>query len=822
MLPSHYAIELEPDLERAVFSGRLCIDANVQGDVSELVLNAIELSIQSASVTQDGTSQPAQISFDEVSERATLSNIVLVTGQAVIDIEFTGILNDKLRGFYRSTFEDDTGQTRTIATTQFESTNARRAFPCWDEPDIKATFGVTIVHDADLMALSSGPEVDTTTLDDGRTRTTFGTTMVMSTYLLAFVVGPLEATDPIDVDGTPLRVVHPLGKGHLTDFGLDVGAFSLRHFAEYFQIPYPGEKLDLVALPDFAFGAMENLGCVTFREALLILDPEATTQPEQSRVADVIAHEIAHMWFGDLVTMKWWNGIWLKEAFATFCEMHATDAWRPEWERWDAFSLSRTDAFDVDSLAATRPIEFEVISPDDAEAMYDVLTYEKGAAVVRMLEQYLGETDFRDGIRAYLARHAYGNTETHDLWDALETATGQPARQIMDTWIFQGGYPLVEVELTSPSTARLTQQRFGYGSVDAQLWSIPIVLAVGAGGERHRVTALLENDTIEVDLGCDADWVVANADASGFYRVRPSAELGDALEANLGGLSAVERYGVLDDAWALVVADQLDPKRCLDLVHAAATTETDLAVWRRILGVLRSIDHNLDGDAQNNHRASALSLINEAMDRFGRAPTASESDQDVERRAALFQAAGSFGDADAITLARKLLDSPQDASRTAAAIRIIAVNGDGEDFTDFVSRYDSAPTPQEQRRFMFALAAFSGAEETSRFLDLIDDGRLRAQDGAYVLGQALAHNHASAAVWAYVADRWDDLGERYPDNAIPRLLEGIQNIGDPAVADVIDAFFETHSVPQAGQSLFQHLERMRVSVALRARLGAAL
>jgi puromycin-sensitive aminopeptidase len=319
VLPSHYAIELEPDLERAVFSGRLCIDANVQGDVSELVLNAIELSIQSASVTQDGTSQPAQISFDEVSERATLSNIVLVTGQAVIDIEFTGILNDKLRGFYRSTFEDDTGQTRTIATTQFESTNARRAFPCWDEPDIKATFGVTIVHDADLMALSSGPEVDTTTLDDGRTRTTFGTTMVMSTYLLAFVVGPLEATDPIDVDGTPLRVVHPLGKGHLTDFGLDVGAFSLRHFAEYFQIPYPGEKLDLVALPDFAFGAMENLGCVTFREALLILDPEATTQPEQSRVADVIAHEIAHMWFGDLVTMKWWNGIWLKEAFATFC-----------------------------------------------------------------------------------------------------------------------------------------------------------------------------------------------------------------------------------------------------------------------------------------------------------------------------------------------------------------------------------------------------------------------------------------------------------------------------------------------------------------------
>ena len=818
MLPSHYAIELEPDLDQAVFAGHLHIDVLVEAPVSELVLNAIELAIQSASVTQAGSSQQAEVSYDESSQRITLSNVDLEPGSAEVNIEFTGILNDKLHGFYRSTFEDESGQTHTIATTQFESTDARRAFPCWDEPDIKATFGVTIIHDSDLMALSSGPEIEATALDDGRTRTTFGTTMVMSTYLLAFVVGPLEATDPVDVGGIPLRVVYPPGKGHLTAFGLDVGAFSLRHFSDYFQIPYPGEKLDLVALPDFAFGAMENLGCVTFREALLILDPATTTQPEQSRVADVIAHEIAHMWFGDLVTMKWWNGIWLKEAFATFCEMHATNAWRPEWDRWDAFGLSRTDAFDVDSLEATRPIEFEVISPDDAQAMYDVLTYEKGAAVVRMLEQFLGENEFRHGIRSYLAQHAYGNTETHDLWDAIEAATNQPARQIMDSWIFQGGYPLVDVELTSPSTARLSQQRFGYGSVAAQSWSIPVVLAVGAGGERHRVTALLDQDTLDVELGCDAEWLVANADASGFYRVRPSAELSSALQANVTELSPVERYGLLDDAWALVLANHMNPNRCLDLVNAIAATETDLAVWRRIVGVLRTIDHHLVGTAQQAHRKSALTLTNAALDRFGRTPTAEEPDQDTERRAALFQTAGTFGDADAIGLARELLDNPQDAARTAAAIQVVAVNGSSEDFSDFVARYDSAPTPQEQRRFMFALTAFPGSEEVSRLLELVEEGRVRSQDGAYVLGRALANNSASAAVWAYVSDRWDDLADRYPANAIPRLLEGVQSIGDPGVADAIDAFFETHSLPQAGQTLFQHLERMSVTVALRTRL----
>ena len=351
----------------------------------------------------------------------------------------------------------------------------------------------------------------------------------MSTYLVAFIVGPLEATEPVDVAGTPLRLLCPPGKLHLTPFGLDVATFSLTYLADYFDIPYPGDSMDLVAIPDFAFGAMENLGCITFRETLLLADPEQATQGELQNVVDVIAHELAHMWFGDLVTMKWWNGIWLNEAFATFMELKVTDAYRPAWERWVSFGLARSTAFDTDALRTTRPIEYPVVSPADAEGMFDVLTYEKGAAVVRMLEQYLGEEEFRAGIRKYMANHQYGNTETTDLWDAIEEATGEPVRRIMDSWIFQGGFPIVSVEARDGGTVlRLAQERFLYlhDEADTSRWAIPLQLRYGLqSGEVVSTTALLEDEEMEIRLPEPVAWVIANADGHGFYRVRTSAPL---------------------------------------------------------------------------------------------------------------------------------------------------------------------------------------------------------------------------------------------------------------------------------------------------------
>jgi len=433
VVPSHYRITLAPDLDKATFSGTVEIEVEVGQATDQIQINSAELEITSAWVLDavGVRTDAASVEHDEKMERATLGfDAELTPGPYTIGAEFTGILNDQLRGFYRSTFTDDDGVEHVIATTQFESTNARRAFPCFDEPAFKASFGVTLIVPEGEFVVSNGPTISEINLGDGLKQVLFEDTMVMSTYLVAFIVGPFEATDPVDVGGVPLRIVHPIGKGHLTGYALEAGAFALKFFSNYYGIPYPGQKLDMVAVPDFAFGAMENLGCITYREVLLLVDKSRSTEPELLRVADVIAHEIAHMWFGDLVTMEWWNGIWLNEAFATFMATMCSDNFNSEWGRWNQFSLERSMAFDVDSLANTRPIEIEVNSPEDAEGMFDLLTYEKGGSVLRMLEQFLGEDEFREGISYYLNKHRYGNTETNDLWDAIEHVTQQPARRI--------------------------------------------------------------------------------------------------------------------------------------------------------------------------------------------------------------------------------------------------------------------------------------------------------------------------------------------------------------------------------------------------------
>ena len=367
-------------------------------------------------------------------------------GPAVLEIGFNGILNDQLHGFYRSTFTDPAGVKHTIATTQFENTDARRAFPCWDEPAFKATYQVNLTVPSNLAAYSNSPVSSDTDLGNGQRTVSFTPTMKMSTYLVAFIIGPFEETEALDVDGVPLRVVFPIGNAHLTAHALEAGAFALRFFSEYFDIPYPGDKLDMVAIPDFMQGAMENLGCITYRMPDLLIDPATASLAELERVAHVVLHEIAHMWFGDLVTMEWWDGIWLNEAFATFMQMVCQDALRPEWQTWVSFCTLKDLALDIDGLHATRPIQFEVVSPADTQGMFGHLTYQKGAAVLRMLEQFLGAETYRDGIRHYLRKHSYANTRTTDLWDAIEEVSGHPVRDVMNTLDRPGRLPARHAE----------------------------------------------------------------------------------------------------------------------------------------------------------------------------------------------------------------------------------------------------------------------------------------------------------------------------------------------------------------------------------------
>ncbi|HEY2919905.1 MAG TPA: M1 family metallopeptidase, partial [Candidatus Binatia bacterium] len=404
VIPERYEIRLTPDLITWTFSGEEKVSIQVHEPAREIVLNAAELEIHSVSLNcADGKVVRGAVTVDIENEQARLSFPEAVpVGRCELQIQFSGVLNDKLHGFYRSTYKDANGNDKPLASTQFESTDARRAFPCWDEPAFKAVYQVTLVVDEKLTAISNARVLRETVLPGtGKKEVVLADSMKMSTYLVAFIVGELEATEPVMVGSAPLRVWAVPGKKHLANFALDIGKASLEHFSRYYGIPYPGDKLDLIAIPDFASGAMENLGAITFRETALLVDAKKATRAELERVADVVSHENAHMWFGDLVTMKWWNGLWLNEAFATFMEMLAVDAWKPEWRRWDSFTVSRAAAMQVDGLKSTRPIEFPVERPEEAAGMFDVLTYEKGASVLRMLEQYLGAEAFRDGIRLY-------------------------------------------------------------------------------------------------------------------------------------------------------------------------------------------------------------------------------------------------------------------------------------------------------------------------------------------------------------------------------------------------------------------------------------
>lgn len=845
VVPSHYELELVPDLDAATFSGSAAATVEVGGATDSIVLHALDLDIAEAWLTgDDGTRLDAAVTYDGDAETATLAlSGTAEPGTWTLHTRFTGELNDKLVGFYRSSFTDDGGTTRTVACTQFESTHARRAFPCWDEPAFKATYAVTLVVGEDLLAVSNSAEDSVEVLGDGTKRVRFATTMSMSTYLVAFVVGPLVASEAVDVDGVPLRVIAPPGREALTAFALDVGAFSLRFLADWYDIAYPGDKVDLIAIPDFAFGAMENLGAITFRETALLLDQQRATQAEQQRVADVIAHELAHMWFGDLVTMSWWNGIWLNEAFATFMEMVTVDAYRPEWQRWVDFGLARSAAFDTDSLSTTRPIEFEVVTAADAEGMFDVLTYEKGASVVRMLQQFLGEDAFQAGIRHYLRTHAYANTETTDLWDAIEEATGEPVRQMMDSWIFQPGHPVIAVSRTGDGAAlELAQHRFGFAPDAASGTTpatgdgriVPVVVRIGHDdGDASLHKVLLRDPSATVALDRPATWIVVNHHGDGFYR----GQLGDddlrAVAARaLTDLSPLERYGLVEDEWALILAGRGSFPRVLGLLRSL-TGEDDLSVWQRMVGVLGALDRVADDDDRPALAAWTRALVGPAYRALGDTAADDEPERTTALRATLFDALCRLGSdpdrrARAAATFEALVDDRDatDPDMADVVVRVVASDADEATWTELRRRSQAAVTPQDRLRHQGALADPEDPTLVMRLCELVLTEEVRTQDGLFTLRRALANRHATAQVWAFIAAHWDEISTRFPSSAVPRLIDGIRTVTDRDLAATIVAFLDGHPVPQGATVVRQHVERMWVTVALaeraRQELAAAL
>ena len=828
--PERYDLTLTPDLKAFTFEGSEIVAITVLEATADVVLNALELEIESAVAERSGKSLTAQIELEPARERARLRfGESLEPGSWTLRIKFRGILNDKLHGFYRSQYTDAAGKSHTVATTQFEATDARRAIPCWDEPALKAVFGVTLVIDDDLTALSNAGIKAERKLAGGKKEIVFMDTIRMSTYLLAFIIGEFEATSPVDA-GTPLRVVHVPGKRALTGWAEQIGAFSLKFFADYYGIPYPGDKLDLIAIPDFAAGAMENLGAITFRETALLADEHTASRAELERVADVVSHENAHMWFGDLVTMRWWNGIWLNEAFATFMEMLAVDAWKPNWKRWESFGVSRGAAMAIDALKSTRSIEYTVLSPEDCRSMFDVLTYEKGAAVLRMLEQFLGAEVFRKGISAYLKKHQYNNTETGDLWDALEAASGQPVRSMMDTWIFQQGFPVVSAAPTADGRAlKISQRRFFFAppeNPEVQLWHVPVMVRARTdqGTEVHKL--LLTEAETTLQLPGKIEWALLNEGGHGFYRVRYSPELLEALTKNRAALQPIERFGLVSDTWAATVAG-LTPLAEFVKMARLFRDETDINVWRALIGAFSYLDM-IATDAQRPAVAAAVrDIAGPAAARLGWSPLQGEDELQGQLRASLLNALGTIGEDAAVqTRARQLYDAWQQAPAKAnrdlqpAFVSILAHSGDAKRYQEFKKHFKSARTPQEEQRYLFSLANFRDLALLRQTMEMTLNGDVRTQNSPYLLHSLLANNVSRIEAWEYIKRNWETIVGKFPDSALPRMCEAINGLLDRQ--QEVEDFFHQHKVRLGGKLIDQHLERLSVAVAFRQREGAKL
>lgn len=606
-IPSHYELLLEPDLEAFTFSGSVTIDIIAKEPTDTLTIHANEIEVQQATV--DGKNPATEINYNKKTETVSFAFRDAVTGTAQLTILFTGVLNDAMAGFYRSKYTTPEGTEKYMACTQFEATDARRAFPCWDEPARKATFSVTMVVPAGLRALGNMPPVSNEGRDDGSTLVRFDTTPVMSTYLLAFVIGEFDTITGTTKHGVDVHVSAPVGQKEEGRFPLECAIKTLEYFSEFFDQPYPLPKLDMIAIADFAAGAMENWGLVTYRTTYLLYDDNRTSLKDKMLIAYVVCHELAHQWFGNLVTMGWWTHLWLNEGFATWVGWLAVDHMFPEWRIWDRFVGEELErALDLDALRSSHAIEVECKNSADVNEIFDAISYSKGASVIRMLADIIGVEAFQKGLQKYISVHKYANAESSDLWAALTESSGTDVAALMGPWTTQVGYPVVTLSLEAGTNEVLgAQRRFlatGPDATDTTVWPIPIG-AVMSGGEPstsiHATTIFRTGSILS-----EGAWVKANRHMTGIFRVEYDEALLTRLVGAIPELDNRDRYELISDAFATAKAGYSDTAAALTLLggYGSEVCETVMSLISLRLGELQSVMADEPSEVQVScHRA---------------------------------------------------------------------------------------------------------------------------------------------------------------------------------------------------------------------------
>jgi puromycin-sensitive aminopeptidase len=842
VLPRWYHAELTVDLQADRFQGKLDIGIHVASATDRIHLHGVGLTVQEAQVMAGGKPRPVRsIEPDGESETITFNlSEPLPTGDGMLSVAWTGRFSPGLRGLYRA---------GPIAVTQFESADARRLFPCFDEPAFKATWEL-VLHDvpAGAVALSNGvvvEDVAESATSDGRRRVRFAPTPELSSYLVALAIGDLASSEPLVVRGVPIRTWAVPSKRALTSFGQEAAGAVLPLLEDYFGLPYPFGKLDQLGIPDFEAGAMENAGCITFREVVLLLDPATAPLSMQKRVAEVITHELAHQWFGNLVTMVWWDDLWLNEAFATWMAFKIVDRWRPDWRIWMDFEGGKESAMALDALQSAHPIRAEIHNAEEAGESFDAITYEKGGAVLRMIEGYLGDERFRDGIRLYMRRHQSKNATADDLWSALGESSGEPIIDLANGWIRQVGYPVVSVSIDpdGPGNVRLalSQRRF-FSDPDAResgaptRWLIPMVVRFrdDEGVKEQRV--LLRDAAAKVPLATKGNlrWCIANAEAAGFYRSQYDDGLLRQLGAAAAELAPAARMALLSDQWALVRAGVAPLAAYMDLV-ASFADEPDHFVLDEVSGRLAAIEYRHVSDEDRPAlRAVIGDLFVEAARKVGwPAPSSSgatETDESRLRRAALLRAVVGLArvpefvaEAERQYLTRVAIGDQAVASLDPNLLDVVvtaaARNAPAQRFDDIARRATTEMDPASKRRFLHALARVETPALIARAIEMALTDVVPMQDFTSYLSVLLANRATRDDAWRLVRDSWVEVRAKADSPLLlRRLVEALGNLPDRRHLEEVEQFLATHPMDGVKQAIAQTLERMRMDVALRERL----
>ena len=807
VVPRHYALRIQPDLEARTTYGTARIDIEVLQPVTELVLNANELAIDSAELVDDPAAPQALVPVIDTAVHTLTLAVKLAPGPHVLNFTYHGKIGTQAEGFFVDKYPTPTGE-KLMLGTQFEPTDARRVFPCWDEPVYRATYDIRLVVPKKQMAVSNMPIAKEIDLGGDQKEVIFERTPAMASYLVAIYAGEFETVEG-EQDGVKLRIVTTEGKRASAVYALESTKRILAYYNQYFGIRYPLPKLDLVAVPNaFAtFGAMENWGCITYIDTALLYDPVTGSPAGRQRVFEVIAHEMAHQWFGDLVTMAWWDNLWLNEGFASWMGTKCSDALNPDWQLWVRASEVKEDALGLDARQTTHPIQRPIANESQANDAFDTISYRKGQGFLRMLESYLGPDTFRDGLRRYMAEHKFSNSTTADLWAALGAASGKPVVDLAAGWTEEPGFPVVFVSAAGAGearTLRLEQARFSVNDPAAKqfTWKVPVTLGNTADLNAVSVT-LLEGKSASAPWPAGAGTPKANVGNTGFYRVLYDDALNDALRREITKLPVNDQLNLLDDTWALTEAGRLPATAWLGLAEQLHANPYQ-PVWEEMLQKLALLDRLQRGAAgRRAFQAWAAQLLGAKFALIGWDEKPGESVLDATLRARLISALGTYGDQAVIAECLRRFEAyVANPASLAGNLRgpVLEVAGryaTRETYDQLHALARSAKTTEDKRRAYAGMQAAVDPVLAQETVALTLGHELSATEAARNLFYIAANEHADLA-WAFARKHTDAVLQQTTFFGRNQYLPNIARyFTDAARADELEALVREHLPPDS-------------------------